>query len=175
MGQTIGLPWDLPPVPQQTVGWVFRAEPDESMDARLRPGRTHEWGDARLLGKEPGQPVLYLRSGPRFPSWVGWGRVVAPEERWRSFGVRTVCVGAFRPPLRVADSPGDGMRMSLVEGEWENRALGVALGFLRYRDRTPYREVGATDFRLTLSDLRLLARAQPRLREMVPSASATPG
>ena len=159
------LPWNAPRLPERTVGWVFRAGPGEPADRWLRPGAPYDWKDARLLGKEPGQPVLFFLRDRGRAAWMGWGHVQDPLERWRSFGVRTVCARPFDPPLEVVDA-------SLEEGDpptpeelWENRALAASLGLLRFRDRTPYREVGGRDFRLTLSDLHQLARLQPLLRD----------
>ena len=169
-----GLPWDAPLPPEQTVGWVFQAGPDEPLHRWLRPGSTHEWSDARAAGKEPGLPVLFLRSGPGPPVWAGWGNILEPLERWRVYGVRTVCVGSLKPPLEVVDPSIDAKKIPSSESDWENRALGTALGLLRYRDRTPYREVGARDLRLTSSDLRQLARVQPRLRYLGRTAPPIP-
>jgi hypothetical protein len=163
-----GLPWNLPPSPRHTVGWVFRADPDEPIRAWLRPGAEHEWKDARAVGKERDQPVLFLQSGPTGAHWAGWGYVLGSEDRWRTFGVRTVAIGAFRPGLPAAGvaSPEPPARPN--EMEWENRALAEAAGLLVYREHTPFIDVGATDLRLTASDLQHLARAQPRLRELIP-------
>lgn len=141
------------------------------MDHWLKPGRAHDWGDARVLGKEPGQPVLFLRPGSPHPRWVGWGRILEPEERWWVFGVRTSCIRAFDPPLEAVDPALEARHRGRPENDWENRALGAALGLLDFRDKTPYREVGATDFQLTISDLRHLVRVQPRLRGLIESPS----
>jgi len=167
------FPWDLPLPPDQTVGWVFRAGSNERTDPWMRPGVAHEWSDARVQGKEAGQPVLFLQRGPGGPAWVGWGHVLEAPERWRVYGVRTVCARPIRPPLGVVDPSADVAVEISAEEQWVNRALGTALGLLRYRDRTPYREVGARDFRLTSSDLRQLGRFQPRLRDLIPSVPAS--
>lgn len=159
-----GLPWDAPLSPDQTIGWVFQAGPDEPLSRWLRPGATHEWSDARAAGKEAGLPVLFLQGGPGPPMWAGWGNILEPLERWRVYGVRTVCVGSLNPLMDVVDPSIAAGRIPSSESEWENRALGTALGLLRFRDRTPYRDVGACDLRLTSSDLLHLARLQPQLR-----------
>ena len=168
MIESQGFPWDVPLPPERTVGWVFRAGPGDPMYLWLRPGVEYGWSDARALGKEAGQPVLFLIRYQGRPTWAGWGHVLGTQERWRSFGVRTVCARPFDPLLEVVDASLDEQSVAASEELWENRALGTALGLLRYRDRTPYREVGARDFRLTSSDLRQLARVQPRLRNLVP-------
>ncbi len=161
------LPWNLPTLPERTVGWVIRAGSGEPVTPWLRPGVPYDWKDARLLGKEPGQPVLFFRRDRGRSRWTGWGHVQALAERWRSFGVRTVCARPFDPPLDVIGAPLEERNRSAPEVLWENRALAATLGILRFRDRTPYREVGARDFRLTISDLRQLTRLQPLLREHV--------
>jgi hypothetical protein len=124
------------------------------------------WEDASTSGKEPGQPVLFLQLGAESPTWNGWGHLLPVQERWRVYEVRTVCTEVINPPLAVVDPAVDTGASLASENSWENRALGAALGLLRYRDRTPYREVGARDLRLTSSDLDLLGRAQPRLRDL---------
>jgi len=171
---------DLPLPPDRTVGWVIQAPEDEPLDSWLRPGTEHLWEDARLAGKEPGQPVLFLQSGRGSPTWIGWGRILESPERWRIYGVRTVCEERLVPPLPVVDPSVNLETVSGAEDRWENRALGTALGLLRYRNRTPYGEVGARDLRLTDADLHQLVRAQPRLVSLggysrpipVPSKSA---
>jgi hypothetical protein len=168
------FPWDVPLAPERTVGWVIQAREDEPLSLWLRPGRERVWEDARSAGKEPGQPVLFLQSGRGPPAWMGWGRVLEPQERWRIYGVRTICVERFDPPLPVSDSSVDLQDLSSAGELWENRALGAALGLLRYRNRTPYGEVGARDLRLTDADLRQLVHAQPRLRRLGNSSPPVP-
>lgn len=166
MADPKGLPWGVPLKPGLTVGWVFLAGADDPLGRWLKPGARHTWGDASASGKEPGQPVLFLRRDEEPPTWNGWGHTLSPQERWRAYEVRTVCTEVIDPPLAVADPAVNAGPSLASENCWENRALGTVLGFLRYRDRTPYREVGARDFRLTSSDLHLLGLAQPRLREL---------
>jgi len=154
----------LPPPPERTVGWVIQAPEDEPLDSWLWPGTEHLWEDARLTGKEPGQPVLFLQSGRDPLAWLGWGRILEPLERWRIYGLRTVCGERLVPPLPVVDPSVNLETIAGSEEHWENRALGATLGFLRYRNRTPYGDVGARDLKLTDADLHQLVRAQPLLR-----------
>lgn len=165
MADLTGLPWDAPVTPERTVGWVFQADPDDPLREWLKRGATHTWEDASASGKEPGQPALFLQQGEESPTWNGWGHVLPPRERWQAYGVRTVCSEVIDPPLAVVEPAADVGALLASEDSWENRALGTLLGFLRYRDRTPYREVGARVLRLTSSDMYLLGVAQPRLRE----------
>jgi hypothetical protein len=168
------FPVDVPLPPERTVGWVMLASEDEPLSLWLHAGAAHFWEDARSAGKEPGQPVLFLQTGRGPPCWMGWGRVLEPLERWRVYGVRTVCAELLKPPLPVVD-PTVGLESVSDAGDlWENRALGAALGLLRYRDRTPYGEVGARDLRLTDADLHQLVRAQPGLRRLGSSSSPIP-
>jgi hypothetical protein len=172
--------WDLPLPPNRTVGWVIQAPEDEPPNRWLSPGTEHLWEDARSAGKEPGQPVLFLQSGRDPPTWIGWGRILESSERWKVYGVRTVCGERLVPALEVIDPSVNLETISGSEERWENRALGAALGLLHFRNRTPYGEVGARDLRLTDADLHQLVRAQPRLRSLgshsgpipVPSKSA---
>lgn len=166
MTEPTGLPWAAPVTSGRTVGWVFQAGLDEPLRQWLKPGATRTWDDAATSGKEPGQPALFLQQGGEFPTWNGWGHILPPHERWKAYGVRTVCSEVIDPPLSVSDPAVDSGSSLASEDSWENRALGTLLGFLRYRDRTPYREVGARVLRLTSSDLYLLGLAQPRLREL---------
>lgn len=160
------FPWDVPLPPERTVGWVIQASADEPLDLWLRPGGERLWEDARAAGKEPGQPVLFLQSGRGPPTWMGWGWILESLERWRVYGVTTICAELLDPPLPVVDPSVDLRTISNAEDLWENRPLGTALGLLRYRNRTPYGEVGARDLRLTCADLRQLGRAQPGLRQL---------
>ena len=160
------LPWDAPVTPGRTIGWVFQVGPDDPLNQWLEPGATRTWEDASASGKEPGQPVLFLQRGEGSPTWNGWGHILALRERWKAYGVRTICSEVIDPPLRVTEPAVDAGTSLASEDSWENRALGTLLGFLRYRDRTPYREVGSRAQRLTSSDLYLLGLAQPRLREL---------
>lgn len=166
MAASPGFSWDIPLPFGRTVGWVFQAGPDEPLKLWLRPGTTHAWSDARAAGKEPGQPVLFLQRGLGPPAWMGWGHILEPEERWKVYGVSTVCEESLDPPIPAVDLAIDVESLSASEDLWENRALGTAVGLLKYRDRTPYREVGARDLRLTNSDLQNLIRAQPHLRDL---------
>jgi len=161
-----GIPWNAPVTPGHTVGWVIQVGPDDPLGPWLKPGATRTWDDASASGMEPGQPVLFLQRGEETPSWNGWGHVLPHPERWKAYGVRTVCSGVIHPPMTVAEPAVDTGASLQSEDSWENRALGTVLGFLRYRDRTPYREVGARALRLTSSDLYLLGLAQPRLRDL---------
>lgn len=177
------FPWDVPLPAGQTVGWVIQGQVDEPLDLWLEPGTERLWEDARSAGKEPGQPVLFLQAGQARPAWVAWGRILEPKERWKIYGVRTVCAERLDPPLPVVASSVDFDAVSGDAEFWENRALGAALGLLRHRDRTPYGDVGARDLRLTGADLGHLVRAQPGLRRLgrssasilVPGESAAPG
>lgn len=170
------FPWNVPLSQERTVGWVILAHEDEPLNLWLRPRGERLWEDARSAGKEPGQPVLFLQSGPGPPMWAGWGRVLEAPERWKVYGVSTVCVGVLDPSLPVVDPSIDPGTISSSEDLWENRALGSALGLLRYRNRTPYGEVGARDLRITCADLQILGSAQPGLRRLggasIPSAPA---
>jgi len=151
-----------------TVGWVFQGYPNERMDRTLSPGEAHRWGDARSRGKIPGQPVLFLQVHPRDSRWVGWGRVVEPEERWRVLGVAVQCEEVLRPGLPVQEPqsdpptrPGDS---AIPPGhEWEFRELGHVLGLAAHRERTPYLDTDARDLRLGAVDLRFLLHLQPGL------------
>lgn len=168
---------ELPLPPDRTIGWVIQAPEDEPLNTWLRPGTEHLWEDARLAGKEPGQPVLFLQANRDRPIWLGWGRILESPERWRIYGVRIVCEERLAPPLPVVDPSVNRESLADAEDLWENRALGSALGLLRYRNRTPYGEVGARDLRLTNADLHQLVRAQPRLASLgsysrPPSASS---
>jgi len=160
------LPWGAPVSPGRTVGWVFQAGPEERPKVWVKPGAVRAWEDASTSGKESGQPVLFLQRGAAHGTWIGWGRILPVPERWRAYEVHTVCTQVIAPPLDVVDAAVDPGVSLASENSWENRALGAALGLLRYRERTPFREVGARDLRLTSSDLHLLGRAQPRLREL---------
>jgi hypothetical protein len=168
------FPWDVPLPPERTVGWVIQAQGDEPLNLWLQPGAERLWEDARSAGKEPGQPVLFLQVGRGSPTWMGWGRILEPQERWRIYGVRTVCAERLDPPLPVVDSSVDRGAVSDTGDLWENRALGTALGLLRHRNRTPYGEVGARDLRLTDADLHQLVRAQPGLRRLGGSSPPHP-
>ena len=160
------FPWDVPLPAGQTVGWVIQLDPDEPLDLWLRPGTEHVWEDARSAGKVPGQPVLFVQRARGRVAWVGWGRILEGEERWKVYGVPAVCDGRVEPPLPVRDPSVDLESASSPADLWDNRALGATVGLLRYRERTPYREVGARDLRLTAGDLYRLSQAQPRLRRV---------
>jgi hypothetical protein len=166
MADLQGLPWNAPITPGRTVGWVFQVGPEDPLSPWLKPGATRTWDDASAAGKEPGQPVLFLqRREEATATWNGHGHVLSPLERWKAYGVRTVCSEVIEPPLPVAEPSAVALAHLGSEHSWENRALGSVLGLLRYRDRTPYHEVGARVLRLTSSDLYLVGLAQPRLRE----------
>ncbi|NNN16916.1 MAG: hypothetical protein HKL79_00925 [Thermoplasmata archaeon] len=151
-----------------TIGWIVQGYADERIDRELSAGGAHQWGDARSRGKDPGQPVLFLQSRPRDSRWVGWGRVVEPEERWRVLGVTVRCEEVIRPGLPVIASqslrpPRSGGPSNLPPHDWEFRELGHVLGLETHRDRTPYLDTDARDLRLSASDLRFLLRLQPAL------------
>jgi hypothetical protein len=151
-----------------TVGWVIQGYAGERIDRDLAPRTVHHWDDARSRGKLSGQPVLFLQPHPRGSHWVGWGRVVDPEERWRVFGVMVRCEEVLRPGLPVGASPqvppSRGESSPDITGhEWEYRELGYALGFEAHRERTPYLDTDARDLRLSVHDLRFLLRLQPAL------------
>ncbi len=158
-------------MPPGTVGWVFQGYEDENLAARLRPGRVDLWGDARSRGKVPGQPVLYLQADRRSPHWVGWGRIVPPEERWLVFGVPVRCEGIIPEGLPVfapaTTTPGQGADGDTgARHEWEYRELGHALGLGGHRERTPFLDNGARDLRVSAHDLAHLLRLQPGLAEL---------
>ncbi len=151
-------------VADQDAGWVFVTEPDEPLAPWLKVGAERDWGDARTLGRAPGQPVLFLRAGGSGAWWVGSGRVVDVSERWRAFGVRTRCVHRSSPPIpavppRTVSAPGP--------VAWENRALAARLGLDRFRSRTPYLDASRA-MRLTSLDLDRLEEVQPRLATLWP-------
>jgi hypothetical protein len=151
------------------VGWVFQGYPDERLVRALVPGRIVHWDDARSQGKAEGQPVLFLQTGGATPTWVAWGRVIEPEERWRVFGVGVRCHDVLQPGLpalghgtpRPSARPSGGQREAHV---WEFPELGRALGLERSRERTPYLDTGARDLRLGVQDLAFLLELQPSLR-----------
>lgn len=151
-----------------TVGWVIQGYADERIERHLTPTELHRWEDARSRGKVPGQPVLFLQSRPRDSRWVGWGRVVEPEERWRVLGVTVRCEEVVRSGLPVVVSrsvraPRSGDAANLPEHEWEYRELGQVLGVDVHRDRTPYLDADARDLRLSIHDLHFLLQLQPAL------------
>ncbi len=168
------FPWDVPLSAERIVGWVIQAHEDEPLNLWLRPRAERLWEDARSAGKEPGQPVLFLQRGRGPPAWIGWGQILESPERWKVYGVNTVCTEVLDPPLPVVDPHVDRNMISNTEDHWENRALGTALGLLRYRNRTPYGEEGARDLRLTCADLHQLSRAQPGLRRLGSSPPPIP-
>ena len=151
-----------------TAGWVIQGYANERIARDLAPTECHHWGDARSRGKVPGQPVLFLQSHPLDSRWVGWGRVVEPEERWRVLGVTVRCEEVVRPGLAVDASrsipPAQaGESSNLLGHEWEYRELGHVLGREAHRDRTPYLDTDARDLRLSVHDLRFLLHLQPAL------------
>lgn len=158
--------WALPFRPDLTIGWVIQAGEDEPLVRWLRVGGKNQWLDAQSGGKVPGQLVLFLQSLPGPPTWVAWGHLLEAEERWKALGASTICDGLFDPPLPIVGSSVDPQRVPHREDLWENRALGSAVGLLRFRNRTPFREVGSRDLRLTAADLHLLVRTQPGLRSL---------
>jgi hypothetical protein len=159
----------------RTIGWVFVADSKERLREWVRPGSTRLWDDARSVGKEPGQPVLFLqllRSGAR---WEGSGSIVDVEERWKAFGVRVRCnrlLPAGLPAvLRAAsDTAGaviDGSAGVARPDEWENRNLAALLGLIEFGSRTPFLNEGR-DVRLTDADLRSVLALQPAIRQLLP-------
>ncbi len=161
-------------MPPGTIAWVFQAFEDENAAATLRPGGVRLWDDARSRGKIAGQPVLYLQSHPRSPRWVGWGRIVAPGERWRVLGVSVRCEEVVREGLPVvAREVGADRRAGEGAHEWEFRELGEALGLGSHRERTPFLDNGARDLRLGAHDLAHLFRLQPGLARFGRRAGST--
>jgi len=151
-----------------TIGWIVQGYPDERIDLQLSYGEVLHWGDARSRGKVPDQPVLFLQSRPGDSRWVGWGRVVEPDERWRVLGVTVRCEEVARPGLAViapgsVPSPRSGEPAQPPSHDWEFRELGHALGLETHRDRTPYLDTDARDLRLGAHDLRFLLGLQPAL------------
>lgn len=156
------------PLPMRIVGWIIRGYPDEVLARALRPGDVYAWDDARTLGKEPGQPVLYLETAQRAPRWVGWGRIAPAAERWRVHGVVVECRMRIHPAWPAAPTglpPSSTLRPanSPPGHDWETPALGRLLQLSRARERTPYMDTDARDIRLTAGDLSYLVQLQPRL------------
>ncbi len=154
-----------------TLGWVLQGYPNERIDRSLIPDAVHHWGDARSRGKVPGQPVLFLQAHPRDPRWVGWGRVVEPEERWRVLGVTVRCAEVLRPALPVQAPRSIPPALSEASAtppghDWEFRELGHVLGLATHRERTPYLDMDARDLRLGSRDLGFLLHLQPGLRRL---------
>ena len=108
--------------------------------------------------------MLFLASHRGPPAWMGWGHILESSDRWRVYGTSTICTGVLKPPLPAVDPSVHARDVFGPENPWENRALGALLGLVRYRNRTPYGDMGARDLRLTNADLHKLARLQPRLR-----------
>jgi hypothetical protein len=164
-------------IANQVRGWVFIGFPDEHLRSLLRVGATRLWDDARTIGKQPGQPVLFLQTRARGAGWVGAGIVKGVEERWKSFGVyvetRTVLsrmiAAVARGPTDGPTSPDQAAESIRARGmaAWENRTLATRIGFEGFRSRTPFSEEGR-DLRLTASDWNLLCRLQPSLRNLWP-------
>ncbi len=148
---------------EHSVGWVFVGYPDERLDRHLVPGRIVHWRDARTMGVEADQPVLFLQLDERSGSWVGSGRIVDVEERWRAFGVRVRCLERLERPLPAVPGPVG------PEGAttWENRTLAARLGLATFRTRTPFLDEGRVH-RLTAADLDRLVGIQPALRPLWP-------
>lgn len=147
------------------VGWVVQAYPDERMLLGLQPGDVRHWGDARSRGKEPGQPVLLLQVDGENPRWVGWGTVVAPEERWRVLGMDVRIEEVTRPGFPVVARRASETQEPPLTHEWVFRELGHTLKLSRHRERTPYLDTDARDLRLSASDLAYLLSLQPRLAD----------
>ena len=158
-------------------GWVFIGFPDEHLRSMLRPGAPRLWGDARTIGKIPGQPVFFLQTRERGAAWVGSGVVTGVEERWKAFGVyvetRTVLDRMLTTVARDPDGrPTGGSRSvdsihSQGMAAWENRTLAARIGFAGFRSRTPYLEE-ERDIRLTASDWNVLCQLQPSLSTLWP-------
>ncbi len=164
--------------PSGTVAWVILGFEDERIARGLLPGRSSHWDDARVRGKLAGQPVLFAQASPRGPTWVGWGVVLDPPERWKVFGVDVDCRGVMRPPWAVQDGAADNVPSTdrFARHVWEYPEVGRALGLEASRPRTPYLDTGARDLRLSVHDLRLLTALQPRLLHLPgPEGERAPG
>ncbi len=156
-------------------GWVFLGFPDEALRRWLRAGTVRLWSDARSISKVEGQSVLFLQLGKAGAHWEGAGRIEAPEERWRQFGVRVRCTQLLPHPLPAVPATvseptatGNPSREPRIPSEdlWENRALASLVGLHRFRSRTPYLE-DSRDLRLSDSDVRLLRTLQPGIEPLL--------
>jgi len=161
----------------QVRGWVFIGFPEEQIRTLLRQGSTHLWDDAHTVGKQSGQPVLFLQTRERGAAWVGAGVITGVEERWKAFGVyvetRTV-LARMMPVVAEGLATGTASPNPAVESvrsrgmaAWENRALASRVGFVGFESRTPFLEEGR-DLRLTGADWNLLCELQPALKDLWP-------
>jgi len=158
--------------PVSSGGWVFCAETDDEVRTWLRPGVQHLWGSARSMGKERGQPVLFLLEGPRPPLWLGSGKIIEPEERWKVLGVHVECLEVLRHPLPSLPTDREGISRpgvaSLIQAgahRWENRTLATRIGLAGFRSHTPYLEE-MVDLQLSSGDLEHLLVLQPGLYKL---------
>lgn len=92
----------------QIVGEEFVGYPDEHLRSMLRPGTLHGWGDARPIGKAPGQPVLFLQTRERGAAWVGSGVIRRVAERWKALGLYVETRAVLARPLATATWNPDG-------------------------------------------------------------------
>jgi hypothetical protein len=129
------------------------------------------WDEARSIAKEPGQPVLFLQTGPGGATWEGCGRVVECEERWKAFGVYVRCTRLFDRSLpalpRRPRGPAGSARVPNSE-VWDNPSLPDRIGLNGYRLRTPFLDEGR-DVRVTSRDFRRLVELQGALAELAPT------
>jgi hypothetical protein len=158
--------------PDPLNGWVFCADQEDDLRTILHPGVQHLWESARSVGKEPGQPVLILYEGPDPPLWLGSGKIIGPEERWKVLGVHVECREVLRHPLPSIPSHREGtMRPEVADllkagaPRWENRSLATRIGLTGFRLHTPFMEEAA-DLRLSAGDSELLFVLQPTLRKL---------
>ena len=164
-------------VSSEEHGWVFVGFPDEHLRSMLRAGTTRLWDDARTIGKQPGQSVLFLQTRERGAAWVGAGVVRGVEERWKAFGVYVETrVVLPRMLVTIAEGPDtpatkenravDSIRSRGLTA-WENRTLAARMGFVGFRSKTPFLEE-TRDLRLSPSDWLLLCQLQPALGSLRP-------
>lgn len=166
----------------QHTGWVFVGFSDENVRPWLRPGTVRLWDDARTIAKREGEFVLFLQLGRSGARWVGAGRIVGPEARWKAFGVEVRCTRVLAPgllavpgllPSKLGSSDENSPARLPPEEAWENRELAAVIGVHRFRARTPFLDAGR-DLRLTGSDLRLLIALQPELAGLLEASGRGP-
>jgi hypothetical protein len=130
------------------------------------------WDSARSVGKEPDQPVLFMLEGPRPPLWLGSGRILEPEERWKVLGVLVECREVLSHPLPALPTKLEDLARpevaDLVDAgahRWENRTLATRIGLTGFRSRTPFLEE-MVDLQLSPGDWEHLLVLQPALRKL---------